>query len=66
MAGVLKGFLKLLAVVIALAPFVAARLFFGTTSLAVVAPVGWWMLAAFFVVPVVLGIVLWKLSAIVR
>lgn len=59
------GFLKLLAVVIAIAPFVLAGLVARTTSLAIVAPAGWWMLAAFFVVPILLGIALWALSAIV-
>jgi hypothetical protein len=64
----MKAVLRLLAVVIALAPFVLAGLFLfgGTTSLAVVASGGLWMLAAIFVVPVVLGIVLWRLSANVR
>ena len=66
MAGVLRGFLRLLAVVIALAPFVAAGLVSGTTSLAVVAPTGLWLLVGFFVVPVLLGIALWRLSAFGR
>lgn len=68
MAGVLRGLLKLLAAVIAAAPFLLAALFFlsGTTSLAVVAPNGLWMLAAFFVVPVLLGIAIWRLAAHVR
>ncbi|GAM99096.1 hypothetical protein U91I_02736 [alpha proteobacterium U9-1i] len=54
--------------VVAAAPFVLAGLvmFGGTTSLAVVAPGGVWLLAAIFVVPVLLGIVLWRLSASVR
>lgn len=64
----MRGFLRLLAVVAAAAPFVLAGLvlFGGTTSLAVVAPGGIWLLAAIFVVPVLLGIVLWRLSANVR
>lgn len=68
MAGVLRGFLKLLAVVIAVAPFVLAGLISltGTTSLAVVALNGLWMLAAIFIVPVLLGIAIWRLSALVR
>lgn len=68
MAGVLRGFLKLLALVIAAAPFALAGLvsLSGTTSLAIVAPKGLWMLAAIFVVPILLGIVLWRLSALVR
>jgi hypothetical protein len=68
MAGVLRGFLKVLAVVIAAAPFVSAGIvsLSGTTSLAVVAPNGLWMLAAMFVVPVLLGVALWRLSALVR
>jgi hypothetical protein len=67
MTGVLRGFLKLLAVVIAMAPFaLAALLVTTTTSLAVVAPTGLWMLVAFFVVPVLLGIALWRVSALVR
>lgn len=68
MSGVLRGLLKLLAVVIAAAPFVLAGLisFTGTTSLAVVAPNGLWMLAAIFIVPVLLGIAIWRLSALVR
>jgi hypothetical protein len=67
MAGVLRGFLKVLAVVIAAAPFMLAALvsLSGTTGLAV-APNGLWMLAALFVVPVLLGIALWRLSAFVR
>lgn len=68
MAGVLRGFLKLLAVVIAAAPFVLTGLvsLSGTTSLAVVAPNGLWMLAAFFIALVLLGIAIWRLSALVR
>ena len=68
MAGVLRAFLKALAVVIAAAPFVLAGIvsLSGTTSLAVVATNGLWMLAAIFVVPVLLGVVLWRLSALVR
>ncbi len=68
MAGALRVFLKLLAVVIAAAPFVLAGLvtLSGTTSLAVVAPNGLWMLAAIFIVPILLGIALWRLSALVR
>jgi hypothetical protein len=64
----MKGLLRLLAVVVAAAPFVSTGLvlFGGTTSLAVVAPGGMWLLAAIFVVPVLLGIVLWRLSANVR
>jgi hypothetical protein len=64
----MKGFLRLLAVVVAAAPFVLVGLvlFGGTISLAVVAPGGMWLLAAIFVVPVLLGIVLWRLSANVR
>jgi hypothetical protein len=64
----MKGFLRLLAAVIAAAPFVLAGLVMsrGTTSLAVVAPGGMWLLAAIFVVPVLLGVVLWRLSANVR
>ncbi|MBK6702655.1 MAG: hypothetical protein IPG56_02030 [Caulobacteraceae bacterium] len=51
MADVLRGFVKLLAVVIAAAPFVLTGLISvsGTTSLAVVAPNGLWMFAAVFV-----------------
>ncbi len=61
----MKGFLKLLAAIVAAAPFVLAGvvLFGGATSLAVVAPGGMWLLAAFFVVPVLLGVILWRLSA---
>lgn len=68
MTDVLRGFLKLLAVVIAAAPFVVAAVLFlsGTTSLAVVAPNGLWMLGAIFVVPVLLGLAIWQLSALVR
>jgi hypothetical protein len=68
MASVLRSFLKLLAVVIAAAPFVLVGLMSlaGTTSLAVVAPNGLWMLAAIFIVPVLLGIAIWRLSALVR
>jgi hypothetical protein len=68
MAGVLRGFLKLLAVVIAGAPFALAGFVYlnGTTSLAVVAPNGLWMLAAIFIVPILLGVALWRLSALVR
>ncbi len=68
MADVLRGFVKLLAVVIAAAPFVLTGLISvsGTTSLAVVAPNGLWMLAAVFVVPVLLGIVIWRLAAFIR
>jgi hypothetical protein len=64
----MKAFLRLLAVVVAAAPFVLAAFVLsgGTTSLAVVAPGGMWLLAAIFVVPVLLGIVLWRLSANVR
>lgn len=68
MAGVLRGFLKLLAVALAATPFVLAGLISlaGPTSLAVVAPNGLWMLAAIFIVPVLLGIAIWRLSALVR
>jgi hypothetical protein len=68
MAGVLRSFLKLLAVAIAAAPFVVAALlsFSGTTSLAVVAPNGLWMLGAIFVVPILLGIAIWRLAGFVR
>lgn len=68
MAGVLRGFLKLFAVVVAAAPFLLTGLvsLSGTTSLAVVAPNGLWLLAAIFVVPVLLGVALWRLSALVR
>lgn len=64
----MKGFLKTLALVIAAAPFVFAALVLssGTTSLAVVAPGGLWLIAAIFVVPVLVGIVLWRLAANVR
>lgn len=64
----MKPLLRLLAVVIAAAPLALAGLFlFGsTTSLAVVAPGGLWTLAGIFVVPVLLGIALWRLSANVR
>lgn len=64
----MKVFLRLLALVVAAAPFVLATLVLsgGTTSLAVVAPGGMWLLAAIFIVPVLLGIVLWRLSANVR
>jgi hypothetical protein len=66
--GVLRGFLRFLAVIIAAAPFVLVALLSmsGTTSLAVVSPSGLWMLAAIFVVPVLLGIAIWRLSALVR
>jgi hypothetical protein len=68
MAGVLRGFMQVLAAIIATAPFVLAGIvsLSGTTSLAVVAPNGLWMLAAIFVVPVLLGVALWRLSALVR
>jgi len=69
MTGILRGFLKFLALVIAAAPFVllgVVSLSGGTTSLAVVAPSGLWMLAAIFIVPVLLGVALWRLSAMVR
>lgn len=64
----MKAFLRLLALAIAAAPFVLALLFLssGTTSLAVVAPSGMWLLAAIFVVPVLIGVVLWRLAANVR
>jgi hypothetical protein len=65
MGARMKWFLKLLAVVVASVPFVLAGLvlFSGTTSLAVVAPGGMWLLATIFVVPLLLGVVLWRLSA---
>lgn len=67
MAGVPRAVLRLLAVAIAAAPFVLAGLMAlsGTTSLAIVAPSGLWILAAIFIVPVLLGFGLWRLSAMV-
>jgi hypothetical protein len=64
----MKGILRSLALLIAAAPFVLVALVFlsGTTSLAVVAPGGIWLLATIFVVPVLLGIVLWRVAANVR
>lgn len=68
MRRALGAFLKGLAVVIAAAPFaLTAFLYFGSaTSLAIVAPGGVWMLAAVFIVPILLGIAIWRLSARVR
>jgi hypothetical protein len=61
----MKGYLRWLAVVVAAAPFVLAGLvlFGGTTSLVVVAPGGMGLLVAIFVAPVLVGIVLWRLSS---
>ena len=68
MASFLKGVLRLIAIAIAAAPFLAAALlgFGATTSLAVVAPNGFWMLGAIFVVPALLGIAIWRVAAFVR
>ncbi len=68
MTGILRGFLKFLGVIVAAAPFVLLGVvsLTSTTSLAVVAPSGLWMLAAIFIVPVLLGVALWRLSAMVR
>jgi hypothetical protein len=68
MALALRTILKMLAVVIAAAPFVLAGVVWlgGTTSLAVVAPNGLWVLAAVFVACVLIGVALWRLSALVR
>ncbi|MEZ6022681.1 MAG: hypothetical protein R3C16_04540 [Hyphomonadaceae bacterium] len=57
--------IKALAVAVALSPFVAlAALFFwaGTMSMVMVAPDAYWMAAAIFVIPVVVGWVLWRLA----
>ncbi len=68
MRGALNIFLKVLAAVIAAAPFALTGVlyFSGTTSVALVAPGGFWVLAAIFVVPALTAIVIWRLSARVR
>lgn len=57
--------IEVLAVAVALSPFLAlAALFFwaGTMSMVMVAPGALWMAAAIFVIPVVVGWGLWRLS----
>lgn len=69
MREVVRRSIKVLAVAVALSPFLALAALFlwaGTMSMALVAPGAYWMAAAIFVIPVVVGWGLWRLASFVR
>lgn len=69
MRDVVRRSIKVLAVGVALSPFLALAALFlwaGTMSMVLVAPGAYWMAAAIFVAPVVVGWGLWGLASFVR
>jgi len=68
MAALVRPLLKVLAVAIAAASFVLAALLVlgSTTSLAVVAPSGRWLFAAYFVVPPLVGLLIRRVTGLIR
>jgi hypothetical protein len=69
MADFLRRFLRLLAVLLAVAPFALAAAWVasqGTTSLVVVAYTGIFLMAAFFMAPALAGALIWWLAGFIR